>query len=76
MPPVRRQVDRLPIAVAVAVIETLDTIATNPRQLGTPLRFELADCWSARRGQNREHGRCLKKKKKKKWAVEKRGRAR
>jgi mRNA interferase RelE/StbE len=50
MPPARRQIDRLPIPVAAAVIETLDAIATNPRRLGKPLRFELADCWSARRG--------------------------
>jgi mRNA interferase RelE/StbE len=50
MPPARRQIDRLPIAVAAAVIETLDAIATNPRRLGKPLRFELADCRSARRG--------------------------
>jgi mRNA interferase RelE/StbE len=50
MPPARRQIDRLPITVAAAVIETLDAIATNPRRLGKPLRFELADCWSARRG--------------------------
>lgn len=49
-PPARRQIDRLPIAVAAAVIETLAAIATNPRRLGKPLRFELADCWSARRG--------------------------
>ncbi len=50
MPPARRQIDRLPIAVAAAVLETLDAIATNPQRLGKPLRFELADCWSARRG--------------------------
>lgn len=50
MPPARRQIDRLPITVAAAVIETLGAIATNPRRLGKPLRFELADCWSARRG--------------------------
>jgi hypothetical protein len=29
MPPARRQIDRLPIAVAAAVIETLDAIATK-----------------------------------------------
>lgn len=50
MPPARRQIDRLPIAVAGAVIETLDAITANPRRLGKPLRFELAGCWSARRG--------------------------
>lgn len=50
MPPARRQMDRLPIPVAAAVIETLTAITTNPRRLGKPLRHELADCWSARRG--------------------------
>lgn len=50
MPPARRQIDRLPIAVAGAVIETLDAIAANPRRLGKPLHFELEGCWSARRG--------------------------
>jgi mRNA interferase RelE/StbE len=50
MPPARRQIERLPISVAAAVLETLDTIASNPRRLGKPLRFELEGCWSARRG--------------------------
>lgn len=50
MAPARRQIDRLPIAVAAAVIETLDTIATNSQRLGKPLRFELEGCHSARRG--------------------------
>jgi mRNA interferase RelE/StbE len=50
MAPARRQIDRLPISVAAAVIETLDAIASNPRRLGKPLRFELEGCWSARRG--------------------------
>jgi mRNA interferase RelE/StbE len=50
MAPARRQIDRLPISVAAAVIETLDAIAFNPRRLGKPLRFELDGCWSARRG--------------------------
>lgn len=50
MAPARRQIDRLPISVAAAVIETLDTIATNPQRLGKPLRFELEGCHSARRG--------------------------
>jgi len=49
-PPARRQIDRLPIAVAAAVIETLDAIASNPRRLGKPLRFELEGYLSARRG--------------------------
>jgi mRNA-degrading endonuclease RelE of RelBE toxin-antitoxin system len=50
MGPARRQIDRLPITVAAAVIETLDVIASNPRRLGKPLRFELEGCFSARRG--------------------------
>ena len=50
MTPARRQIDRLPISVAAAVIETLATIATNPQRLGKPLRFELEGCHSARRG--------------------------
>jgi mRNA interferase RelE/StbE len=50
MAPARRQIDRLPISVAAAVIETLATIATNPQRLGKPLRFELEGCHSARRG--------------------------
>lgn len=50
MAPAHRQIDRLPVAVAAAVIETLDTSASNPRRLGKPLRFELEGCWSARRG--------------------------
>jgi mRNA interferase RelE/StbE len=50
MGPARRQIDRLPISVAAAVIETLGAIASNPRRLGKPLRFELEGCFSARRG--------------------------
>jgi mRNA interferase RelE/StbE len=50
MGPARRQIDRLPISVAAAVVETLDAIASNPRRLGKPLRFELEGRWSARRG--------------------------
>ncbi len=49
-PPARRQIDRLPISVAAAVIETLDAIGSNPRRLGKPLRFELEGYLSARRG--------------------------
>lgn len=48
--PARRQFDRLPISVAAAVLETLNAIASNPRRLGKPLRFELEGCLSARRG--------------------------
>ncbi|HEY7951576.1 MAG TPA: type II toxin-antitoxin system RelE/ParE family toxin [Solirubrobacteraceae bacterium] len=50
MGPARRQLDRLPTAVAAAVLETFGAIASNPRRLGKPLRFELDGCWSARRG--------------------------
>lgn len=50
MAPARRQLDRLPISVVGAVLETLEAIASNPRRLGKPLRFELEGCWSARRG--------------------------
>jgi mRNA interferase RelE/StbE len=50
LPPARRQLDRLPISVVGAVIETLGAIAGNPRRLGKPLRFELEGYWSARRG--------------------------
>ncbi len=50
MAPARRQIDRLPISIAAAVFETLGAIASNPRRLGKPLRFELDGCLSARRG--------------------------
>jgi len=50
LPPARRQLDRLPISVVGAVLETLTAIASNPRRLGKPLRFELEGHWSARRG--------------------------
>lgn len=50
LPPERRQLDRLPISAVAAVIETLGAIASNPRRLGKPLRFELEGYWSARRG--------------------------
>ena len=50
MPPARRQLDRLPISVVAAVIETLGAIASNLHRLGKPLRFELEGHWSARRG--------------------------
>ena len=48
--PARRQLERLPTAVAAAALETLEAIAANPRRLGKPLRFELEGCLSARRG--------------------------
>jgi mRNA interferase RelE/StbE len=50
MAPARRQFDRLPIAVAAAVLETLHAIAENPRRLGKPLMLEHKGRFSARRG--------------------------
>jgi mRNA-degrading endonuclease RelE of RelBE toxin-antitoxin system len=50
MAPARRQLDRLPVSVVAAVLETVEAIASNPRRLGKPLRFELEGCWLARRG--------------------------
>lgn len=50
MPPARREFDRLPLAVAAAVVETLDAIAGNPRRLGKPLMFDHEGRYSARRG--------------------------
>jgi mRNA-degrading endonuclease RelE of RelBE toxin-antitoxin system len=50
MAPARRQVDRLPISVAAAVIETLSAIEENPRRLGKRLVLEHEGRWSARRG--------------------------
>ena len=50
--PARRALsDRLPEAVASAVIDFLtSTLVREPRQVGKPLRGELAGIWSARRG--------------------------
>jgi mRNA-degrading endonuclease RelE of RelBE toxin-antitoxin system len=50
MAPARRQFEKLPVAVAAAVLETLDAIAENPRRLGKPLVHEHEGHWSARRG--------------------------
>lgn len=50
MPPARREFDRLPIAVAAAVLATLDAIAENPRWFGKHLMFEHEGRLSARRG--------------------------
>ena len=51
-PPARRALtDRLPKAVATAVIDFLTTVLVeNPRRVGKPLRGDLAGIWSARRG--------------------------
>lgn len=50
MAPARRQFDKLPLAVAAAVLETLDAIAENPRRLGKRLVLEHEGHWSTRRG--------------------------
>jgi len=50
MAPARREFDRLPIAVAAAVIETLTAIAENPRRLSKPLMLEHESRFSAPRG--------------------------
>ncbi len=43
--------DRLPEAVAAAVIEFLTgPLLDNPRRVGKPLQRQLAGLWSARRG--------------------------
>jgi mRNA-degrading endonuclease RelE of RelBE toxin-antitoxin system len=51
-PPARRALtDRLPEAVAAAVIEFLTTaLIEQPRRVGEPLRGDLARIWAARRG--------------------------
>ena len=51
-PPARRALtDRLPEAVATAVIDFLTTsLVAQPRRVGKPLRGDLAGIWSARRG--------------------------
>ena len=51
-PPASRALtDRLPEAVATAVIDFLTTtLVAQPRRVGTPLRGDLAGIWSARRG--------------------------
>lgn len=51
-PPARRALtERLPEAVATAVIDFLTTtLITEPRRVGKPLRGELAGVWAARRG--------------------------
>jgi mRNA interferase RelE/StbE len=46
----RRDIRSLPEKYAVAVLELLPVIATNPKRAGKPLRFEYEGRWSARRG--------------------------
>jgi mRNA interferase RelE/StbE len=50
MAPARRHFEKLPVAVAAAVLETLDAIAENPRRVGKRLVLEHEGRWSARRG--------------------------
>ncbi|MDP2712203.1 MAG: type II toxin-antitoxin system RelE/ParE family toxin [Solirubrobacteraceae bacterium] len=54
-PPARRALaERLPEAVATAVINFLTTaLVSQPRRVGKPLRGDLAGIWSARRGSYR-----------------------
>lgn len=54
-PPARRALANvLPESVATAALEfIMGPLAENPHRVGTPLRGELADLWSARRGQYR-----------------------
>ena len=54
-PPARRAItERLPEAVAAAVINFLTTTLVNdPHRVGKPLRGDLAGIWSARRGSYR-----------------------
>ncbi|MGH9302094.1 MAG: type II toxin-antitoxin system RelE family toxin [Acidimicrobiales bacterium] len=51
-PPARRALtERLPEAVAAAVIDFLTTaLVERPQRVGKPLREELNGLWSARRG--------------------------
>ena len=51
-PPARRAIaERLPEAVAAAVIDFITTaLVQDPRRVGKPLRGDLADVWTARRG--------------------------
>lgn len=47
----RALTERLPEAVAAAVIEFITTaLVQRPRRVGKPLRDDLAGIWSARRG--------------------------
>ena len=51
-PPARRALtERLPEAVATAVIDFLtEALIAEPRRVGKPLRGQLAGLWVARRG--------------------------
>ena len=50
-PPAQGAIEKLPGAVAVAVVDFLTTaLVANPRRVGKPLRDDLVGVWSARRG--------------------------
>ena len=50
-PSAKRVIERLPEAVATAVVEFITgPLLENPRRLGKPLLWQLAGYWSARRG--------------------------
>lgn len=51
-PPARRALtEKLPEAVAAAVIDLITTaLVANPHRIGKPLRGELHGIWAARRG--------------------------
>lgn len=49
-----RDMDRLPLRIASAVVEFIyGPLADNPHRVGRPLRFELEGKYSARRGNYR-----------------------
>ncbi|HET9780314.1 MAG TPA: type II toxin-antitoxin system RelE/ParE family toxin [Candidatus Dormibacteraeota bacterium] len=48
--PAARDVNRLPMKIAAAALEAIQSIAADPRRLGKPLHLELTGQWSARRG--------------------------
>jgi mRNA interferase RelE/StbE len=48
--PAARDIDRLPMKVAAAAVEAIQSIAANPRRIGKALHLELEGQWSARRG--------------------------
>ena len=48
--PAARDINRLPMKVAAAALEAIQSIAADPRRMGKPLHLELAGQWSARRG--------------------------
>ncbi|HEX5762426.1 MAG TPA: type II toxin-antitoxin system RelE/ParE family toxin [Solirubrobacterales bacterium] len=48
--PAARDIEQLPERYATAIAELLPTLATDPRRIGKPLRFELEGKWVARRG--------------------------